>query len=540
MMNSASFTGNKLHRLCTCSSFKLECLGRSICFLASSFYRFVILRFNTFLVQLCYFLCLSFQGFWVLKALKPRTPLRPRNLDLFFTSVSAATVSSMSTVEMEVFSNNQLLILTLLMFVGGEIFTSMVELQLWRSKLKKPLIAENQVNSVSNNSSAPPDPRNPFGQFELRVGRTKSLSSESLKYHSIKFLGFVVMGYLVVVHVLGVTLVSAYIALVSSARDVLKQKGLKLFTFSLFTTVSTLASCGFVPTNENMIVFSKNSGLLLIIIPQVLLGNTLFPSCLRFSIWTLGKFKKVESNYLLISTREIGFLHLLPSLHSTLLVPTVLGFILIQFTLFCSMEWNSEGLNGLNSYQKIIGALFQSVNSRHTGETIVDISTLSPAILVLVVVMMYLPPYTSFLPIKEICNGGRKRRRGKIVENLIFSQLSYLAIFIILICITERKKMKDDPLNFTVLNIVIEVISLQDQYLSSLKRIQFLVAYGNVGFTAGYSCERLLKPDSSCQSKWFGFSGKWSDEGKIILIFVMFFGRLKKFNMDGGRAWKLL
>ncbi|KAL6331882.1 hypothetical protein AAG906_020230 [Vitis piasezkii] len=551
MMNSASFTGNKLHRLCTCSSFKLECLGRSICFLVSSFCRFVILRFNTFWVQLCYFLCLSFQGFWVLKALKPRTPLRPRNLDLFFTSVSAATVSSMSTVEMEVFSNNQLLILTLLMFVGGEIFTSMVELQLWRSKLKKPLIAENQVNSVSNNSSALPDPRNPFGQFELRVvtvpsmsnstletdevqsqieGRTKSLSSESLKYHSIKFLGFVVMGYLVVVHVLGVTLVSAYIALVSSARDVLKQKGLKLFTFSLFTTVSTLASCGFVPTNENMIVFSKNSGLLLIIIPQVLLGNTLFPSCLRFSIWTLGKFKKVESNYLLTNTREIGFLHLLPSLHSTLLVPTVLGFILIQFTLFCSMEWNSEGLNGLNSYQKIIGALFQSVNSRHTGETIVDISTLSPAILVLFVVMMYLPPYTSFLPIKgdeqssEICNGGRKRRRGKIVENLIFSQLSYLAIFIILICITERKKMKDDPLNFTVLNIVIEVIS----------------AYGNVGFTAGYSCERLLKPDSSCQSKWFGFSGKWSDEGKIILIFVMFFGRLKKFNMDGGRAWKLL
>ncbi|KAF8400188.1 hypothetical protein HHK36_013484 [Tetracentron sinense] len=459
--------------------------------------------------------------------LKPRThSIRPKDLDLFFTSVSAATVSSMSTVEMEVFANTQLVVLTILMLVGGEIFTSMLGLRFLRSKFIKQekILNIEDANAVSVGLSSS-NPMNAVDQIELELETVsdlgnkkssikvendmKSMSNEDLKHRSIRYLGYVVLGYFLVVHVCGSTLILLYLRLVPSARDVLKNKGLQIQIFSVFTTVSTVSNCGFIPTNENMIAFKKNSGLLLLLVPQILLGNTLFPPCLRLMIWVMGRFtKRGEFSYMLKNSREIGYSHLLPSQHSTLLVSTVLGFILVQFLLFCSMEWNSEAIDGLNSYQKMAPKVERNSNIRQ----------------IKMASLWYLPPYTSFLPdeVDEQCPRS-SQRRGQLLQNLIFSQLSYLVIFVILICITERTKIKEDPLNFNVLNIVLEVVS----------------AYGNVGFTTGYSCKRQLKLDSYCKDTWYGFAGRWSNKGKLILILVMFFGRLKKFNMEGGRTWKL-
>jgi len=327
----------------------------------------LLFNVNPFFIQLGYFLVFSLLGYLALKVSKPRTAsFRPyKDIDVFFTSVSATTVSSMSTIEMEVFSNTQLIIMTVLMFVGGEVFTSLLGLQLAKFKMSKT----RQIDV----------------EYEI-----KRLDSDStLTYSSIGFLGYVVMGYLFVVHSVGSCLVALYISLAPSARKVLKNRGLYIPTFSVFTTVSTFSNCGFIPTNENMVAFKKNSGLLLLLIPQVLMGNTLYPPCLLFVIWVLKKAsKRPEFGYILKNYRDMGYSHLLPFPHAARLVATVLGFILIQFILFCSMEWSSGAMDGLNSYQKLVGSLFQTVNSRHAGESVVDISNISPAILVLYVVMM--------------------------------------------------------------------------------------------------------------------------------------------------------
>ncbi|CAK7338184.1 unnamed protein product [Dovyalis caffra] len=134
--------------------------------------------------------------------------------------------------------------------------------------------------------------------------------------------------------------------------------------------------------------------------------------------------------------------------------------------------------------------------------------------------LRYLPPYTSFLLVKqqeEVVSGTeqkRKRQRKSLVQCLLFSPLSYLAIFVILICITEKEKLKKDPLNFNVLNITVEVVS----------------AYGNVGLSTGYSCKRQLEPDNLCKDAWTGLILIYGE--RLAIAFIDEFGGSSKDGVE--------
>ncbi|PPD67226.1 hypothetical protein GOBAR_DD35893 [Gossypium barbadense] len=467
-----------------------------------------ILSVNPFWTRILYFVFLSLLGFWGLNVLEPRTDsFKPRKFDLFFTSVSATTVSSMSTVEMEILSNPQLIIMTILMFIGGEVFTSMAGLFLSNFISEKNNVIDDGEIELGN-----PKPEN-LNPEQLAQNKGETFNNvEHLLYHSIMFLGFVILGYLLIVNILGSATVFLYISFVSSARSTLKSKGLNLFTFSIFTTISSFTNCGFIPTNENMVVFNKNSGLLLVIIALALLGNPLFPMCLRFSIWVMGKcVSKVGDycDYLLKNTREIGFHHLFTTRRSCCVVGTALVFVVVQAVLFFAMEWNSASLKELNPFERTIGVLFQSVNTSQAGETIVNLPAMSTVILVVITITMYFPPYTSipFVKDEKKEQQNQEKREGKTAKELL-SQLASIC----------RKNMKEDPFNFTPFNFLFEVVS----------------AYGNVGYSLGYSCKLRLKDEANCVDKSYGFVGRWSDAGKTVLIVVMMLGRLKRYNM----VWK--
>ncbi|XP_075511640.1 LOW QUALITY PROTEIN: sodium transporter HKT1-like [Primulina tabacum] len=516
----------------------------------------LMFKINPFWIELFYFLSSSSLGFLVLKVSKPKsiTTFRPQNLDLFFTDVSAVTVSSISTLEMEVFSNAQLIVLTILMFTGGEVFVSYLELQMKKAKIsQKGIFRHYRQYRILSSSSNPNIDQSISDQIELGLPtctdqfdqetsctckyKPEYFQAESTeenqvwKRKSIKVLSYVVSSYLIVIHAVGITSIAVYLSLTPSAKQVLNQKGLNISTFSFFTIVSTFSNCGlrFLPDNENMIIFKKNSGLSLLLIPFMLLGNTLYAACLRFLVFLLQKAtRKEEFKFMLKNYRELGYEHLMSGVDSVYLAISLLGFLVMQMIVFCCLQWNSEVVGGLSFYEKIVGSFFQVVNSRHTGLSVFDLSAVSPGMLRCCFLFnrKYLPPYARFVPVEEAPkNGGgnpRRKRFDGFWERIMLSPLIYLAIFVFSICVTEREKIKRDPLNFNVFNIVFEVTS----------------AYGNVGFSTGYSCEKQINPDRSCKNATYGFVGRWSDGGKLILIVVMFYGRLKKLNKKGGRGWK--
>jgi hypothetical protein len=202
-----------------------------------------------------------------------------------------------------------------------------------------------------------------------------------------------------------------------------------------------------------------------------------------------------------------GFVHLLlPGLQTVFLAVTVVAVAAAAVALLCCLNWDSAVFDGLTSGEKITNALFMAVNARQAGENSVDCSLVAPAVLVLFLSMMSasrsfsphdcdlvfrqtrqpigdkilrtlfrcIPATATFFSVHDGSvavvdegsggepepnkHGAAKKRRSLSVNSMFLTPLACVAAVTMLVCVTERRSLSGDPLNFSTFNMIFEVL----------------------------------------------------------------------------------
>jgi Trk-type K+ transport system membrane component len=272
-----------------------------------------------------------------------------------------------------------------------------------------------------------------------------------------------------------------------------------------------------------------------------------YPVFLRLIIWTMYRLCpdtpyysdwRSTLRFTLDHPRRV-YTNLFPSTPSWWLLATLVILNGTDWLAFEVLNFGNPIVTSIPPGSRVLDGLFQALAVRSGGFYIVPISSLRIGTQVLYVLMMYISVYPVVITMRnsnvyeerslgiyagdstekekmidpELGTIGRLRRtmtagfkpafqtRSYFVRQQIRGQLahdlSWLAIAVLLIVCIENSSFENDPVTFSVFNVIFEVVS----------------GYGCVGITTGL-------PDQA-----YSFSGAWHAVSKLILCAVMIRGR---------------
>eukprot|EP01018_Ginkgo_biloba_P022434 Gb_27158 [translate_table: standard] len=376
-------------------------------------------------------------------------------------------------------------------------------------------VLRNSLNSEDN-----------LSQLSMEISVWKTRLTE---YKALTYLNVIVVAYFLIVQIAGIVLIRSYLSILPDVAEILNRRSVNKTYFAVYNSLASFGNAGFTLLDSSMVPFRQHAFILITLSLIILLGNTMFAPCLRMIIWMLhrlasgaGGTKKEIYNYLLNHPRKC-YTHLFPRNQTLWLMVTVMGFNTLQCMFFCLLDWNSISLFGLGPGQKMVDAMFQSAATRNAGSSVVNLADLSPPMLVLFVGMMYIAVYPVYLTRQKTRrpaglelgeSEGDHYEDSKISvqsRKLLARDSAHLFIIVFIVCMIESNNIVQDPLNYSIFNIIFEIIS----------------AFGNVGLSVGYSCAALAKSGSAspCQDVPYSLSGKWSTGGKLMIVITMFLGR---------------
>ena len=239
-----------------------------------------------------------------------------------------------------------------------------------------------------------------------------------------------------------------------------------------YSAQSMVNNLGFTLTPDSMVTFRDATFPMLLMSFLAFAGNTCYPCLLRFIIWTMYKLSPENSSM----KEPLSFLLDHPRRCYTLLFPSRPTWILfgilfaMNFTdvlLIIVLDLHNPAVNALAPGPRIVAAIFQAANARHTGGATFNLADVNPAVQFSLLVMMYIAIFPIAISIRasnvyeenslgiyesssdpDESNG--KSYIMKHIQNQLSFDLWYIFLGVFCISIAESGKIADNSIPVSV------------------------------------------------------------------------------------------
>ncbi|MBX2942619.1 MAG: ATPase [Cyclobacteriaceae bacterium] len=276
--------------------------------------------------------------------------------------------------------------------------------------------------------------------------------------------------------------------------------------FAVFHSISAFCNAGFSTLNNNLYEtgFKFNYYLQLVVILTFVLGGLGFP--IVVNILKYLKYKIIT----LFSSRKSKYRPWVLNLNSRITLVTTLSISLVAFVIFYFLEYNNT-LAEHSGFGKIVAALFGATTPRTAGFNTINTAAMAFPTLMMVFLLMWIGASP------QSTGGGIKTSTFAIATLNILSLAkgkSRIEIYRREIAdISVRRAFAIISLSLIVIGFAIMFISLFDPEKSLIDiAFECFSAYGTVGLS-------------------LGITGNLSSASKLVIIVVMFVGRISMLSL---------
>lgn len=342
------------------------------------------------------------------------------------------------------------------------------------------------------------------GSFQENILVRDFLSSDQLG-------GLLELSLKIVAFTLGIEFLGAVFIFYSLPEGYFATVDEKVF-FAFFHGVSAFCNAGFSTLSaglaEGPFRFAYN--LHLIIALLLILGGLGFNIIFNVFRYIPLKIQSYYYRFLLGSAKYYKTVRLV-TLNTKIVLYTTLALILSGTGLFFILEYNSTLQEHASFWGKLVTAFFGAVTPRTAGFNTVDMTALTPATVMLTIMLMWIgaspastgggvKTSTFALAMLNIISTVRSRNRIELGSRQV-PQYSVNRAFAII------------SLSLLIIGLGILLLTLTDKDLGFMEIVfEVVSAYSTVGLS-------------------LGITPRFTDPGKIVLVVVMFVGRVGSINL---------